>query len=344
MTTIAACVPGIKKTFDRFNHPVDYSDVLPQLETQFDRFTRGTLPYATIELPNSKPFPVYMPFHWAPVGIARLFSVDIRWVGVLFLMLTAGLLGWTSGRRPTNIVFALAVLIFPAIVIQAYIHWGHIDIPVTYETVIASFYLVLGIGLYKRSLPLIITGICLCLLSRYTIVFWIPLFFILLYNQLGKRITLTSAAVIAAAMLLFYILPFLARDPSIFLTGLRYHNDAAAFEWKYGAWTFENGTYFAPHFNAVLEGPVAHKVMITRIFQAMAMLVLFAGGLLLYRKLKRRIHWLDFSLGMLYLFLFVFYAVSPLTYRYYHITSLMLAALLCIRAASSFNNPARGAA
>ena len=60
--------------------PDQWSDVIPQVQTLFDRFIRGEFPYKPINIAIGSYVlqPIYMPFQWLPVGIGLLFGIDLR--------------------------------------------------------------------------------------------------------------------------------------------------------------------------------------------------------------------------------------------------------------------------
>jgi len=330
-TAILACFPMMRELFHRFNNPGELSDVLPQLEFQFDRFRHGEMPYQKMDLPHSKPFPVYMPFHWLPVFLTYISGINLRWSGMFLLVAIVGLYAAAVATRKSYLLLNVLVILLPASVLVAYAHWGDIDLAVSLETTIAAFYLLLGIGLFQRNRYLTLAGIICCLLSRYTLVFWLPGFLLLFYWNKGYQKAILMVSAIVVSVFVCYVFPFLLKDPSIFLTGLKYHNGAAEFEWEYGAWSFETGIYFAPHINALVKGSFAHKVLVARICQGAAMLILISGGIWFYRTVRSKVNFYDFSLGMLYFIIVCFYMIGPLTYRYYMITPLMLSPLLCAR-------------
>jgi hypothetical protein len=205
---------------------------------------------------------------------------------------------------------------------------------VSFELIIAAYYLVLAAGLYARNITLVLLGLIFCLLSRYTLVFWLPLFAWMAWHALPRRQNYLIWASVAIAVTAVYLIPFLLKDPGILKSGLAYHNQAAVDEWKgYGdpavSWSFERGIYFAPHLKAIFSGAMEQRVFGARVVQGSLMLLLTAAGMAFFRKWRARIDWNHFSLAFLYLFVCVFYFFGPLTYRYYLIVMFALSAVLC---------------
>jgi hypothetical protein len=180
----------------------------------------------------------------------------------------------------------------------------------------------------------------LCLLSRYTLVFWLPFFAILLWQNTSFRQNTSVWISVAASALLLYFFPFFMKDPTILAKGIAYHNGAAIDEWRgYGdppvSWTMEQGIHFARHLKMATSGGAKHQVFVARAVQAATMLLLLFAGLWGWRRWRERIHFLDFSLLMLYLFVLFFYFFGPLTYRYYLIVPMMISAVICGRVLAS---------
>ncbi len=202
--------------------------------------------------------------------------------------------------------------------------------------VIGAYYLILATGLLTKRLWLITLGIILCLLSRYTLLFWLPLFAIILFLEKGWKKSLLVWGTVAACFFLLYVIPFYSKDPSALNKSLSYYVAATVSEWTgYGdppvSWTHERGISFAAHMKAVFTGDMANRVKWARIVQGIVMLLLFVCGWLAYRRWRHRIDFYTFSLIALYCFMVGYYFFAPLTYRYYLFSFLVVSALLCAK-------------
>ncbi len=308
-----------------------YSDVIPQLDALYDRFSRGEQPYYPLPLAGYSPFPVYMPLHWLPIGIARFLNMDLRVFGMLILCVGIMIYGYTFIKRLNTTWGKILAVILPICALLGFYIFRTLDLILNFETPIAAYYLILALGLSRRNILLITVGLILCILSRYTLVFWIPLFAILLWINIPRKQSLMVWATVAMAILFIYIIPFYLRAPSALLSGIKYHNGAAVGEWSYVSGTFDLGIYFAPHMKAIFGGTMEHRVFCARIVQASVMLFLLFGGLWAYYRLRLKVNFYDFSLGMLYLVLLCFYTIGPLTYRYYLISLFFVGIILCAK-------------
>jgi TM2 domain-containing membrane protein YozV len=324
----------LRKIFVKFSDPVQISDVIPQLVALSERFFHGEFPYAPVQFSNYQAIPVYMPLHWLPIGLASLFHIDMRWIGFGFLAIVCAIYGWYMASQPGSAWIRWVALLLPSVPLWAFILWGPGDIAVSFELIIAAYYFLLTIGLLSRNYSMITLGIILCVLSRYTIVFWIPWFAIILFIESGWKKSLWIWGTVAMSIVILYIIPFYSKDPSFLGQQLTYYKNATWGDWTCCgenpiSWTQEQGISFAPHMRALFGGDMAHRIYLTRVVMGIVLLLTFAGGLFAYTRWRKRIDFLTFSLVGLYVFIADYYFFGPLTYRYYLLPFLVLSAVLC---------------
>jgi hypothetical protein len=335
LITILLSYEELRKIFVHYNNPIEASDVIPQLSTLYERFSRGEFPYSPIHFATYDLMPIYMPLHWLPAGLATPLHLDIRWIGVIFLALSVAWYGWFMAVQPGRVGLRIMALVLPSLSLWAFIHWGAGDLGITYEIIIAAYYLVLSFGLFARKYWLVTIGIILCLLSRYTLLFWLPLFAFIYLKEKGLKKSLVLWGSVVAAIVLLFILPFYIKDPAFMSRGLSYYTIATVGDWigccadPPVSWTQENGISFAIHMKALFSGDMAHRVASNRIVLGIVLLLTFAGSLMGYLRWRHRIDPFTYSLVTLYTFICVYFLFCPLTYRYYLLPFLMVSAVLC---------------
>jgi hypothetical protein len=332
--SILAATGILNSLFKEFADPHSVSDVLLSVETLYDRFVAGVYPYQPLEQYAWHPFPPYLPLYWLPVSISRLLHIDVRWTGVIILALATGIYGIYCWASPNNSAKKILILILPLIALLAYTTWAKADIAVSFEFIIGAYYLLVATGLALRNLPLIILGIICCLLSRFTLIFWLPLFGILLWQNVPYKKVLISFVAICAAVLFIYIIPFYIKDPTAFGKALAYYKGCAVSEWEgmgreHFSWTFTTGIHFAPYFRSILKGTMEQRVSAMQLIQLILMLIIALTGILLYRKLHNKINFYDFCLPMLNLTMLFYFMTAPLVFKYYYFALLMTSAVLC---------------
>lgn len=334
LLSISALYSIFRKGFDEFADYRNMSDVITQLETLYDRFANGVFPYYPLEFYAWHPYPVYMPLNWFPVGLAKLLHCDVRWIGVLFLAIAASIWGGYSFRAQQNVLVKIAALLLPAIAMLAFLHWNSISISVSYEVLIAAYYLVLATGLASKNLPLTVIGIIACILSRYTMVFWLPVFLYMLWLNAPKKTNFIVWGSVVLSVLLLYAIPFYFKDPSILTKGLAYHNHCYVDAWDglgnpEQSTAFDEGLNFSWFIREYTSGAMGHRVAIGRTIQLIIQLLVILSGIFLYRKWKNKVSFYDFGLLVLFVQMLLFFMFSPQTYMYYYLPFMMVSAVLC---------------
>lgn len=323
----------LRKIWEQFPDPGKISDVLPQLEALPQRFFAGEYPYQVVKLPTHEPFPVYMPLHWLPIQISNILHIDTRWSGIILLMLAVGVAGYWLSKLHSLASWRItlpAMLLF-ALPLWGFVLWGKVDIAVSLEGVVAAWYVLLAAGLASRNHVLIATGITGALLSRYTLLFWIPLFAILMWLHLPKKYSYGIWGSVAAAILLLFIVPFWMKDPSVVSKIAAYYRDASVGSWvRPDEYTFRDALSLNIHLRQWLPGTPEENLKYSRLPQVGVQLIMVALGLYYYQKKWR--HTMDvytFSLLALSIMPMVFYIFSPMLFKYYMLMPLCVSALVC---------------
>ena len=268
-----------------------------------------------------------------PLGISDALNIDTRWTGIIILTLAVGGFGAICWRTNATLAAKILVTLLPAIALLGFLQFARADMGVSFEFIIGGFYLILSTGLLGKNLTLIVIGIICCLLSRFTVVFWLPLFAILAWNNVSRKHFFISLGVIITAITFIYVIPFHLKDTTAFAKALEYYKGCAIYEWigmgrEHYSWTFTTGIHFAPYFRSVLRGTMEERVSTMQLIQLLLMLGLVIIGLVIYSKWKNRINYFDFCLPMLYIILLIYFMTAPLVFKYYYFTLMMVAAVL----------------
>lgn len=319
----------LRKLFRKFPLPTPNSDIFQQLDALYDRFALGVFPYSPVESVSYKPYPVYMPMHWLPVGISRYLHLDTRWSGYFIFALVVGLFSYYVGRQSMHWLLKIFIISLPSIVNWLFILLGGEDLIVSYEILIMAYYLVLATGLIFKNNFLLILGLILCLLSRYTLIFWTPLLAIIFFIHFPIKKNMVYLLAVISAFIFIYVFPFLIKDPTIFEKGIHYHNGCCVSEIDNGFYTAFNGIHFAYLLHLIPTKNTEASVFLMRCVQAVSLLCLLGLSLFTYFKRKPPIDPYVHLLRYLYLFVLVFFCFSPLTYRYYLSVLLILFVAVC---------------
>lgn len=212
------------------------SDVIPQIEMLVKRQQQGIFPYTVITEWGYNFFPTYLPFTWWPFHITEFMMVDYRyvvfgsWLLVLFIF-SKQLEEDNNADRSDLFLFLLLQLLF-----WGYLFASDLSLMRTVELMIGSYYAYFLFSLEKRKWWMIGGTLLLCVLSRYSIVLWLPFLVLLLAKKDGVPSVFKWIGVVATGVGVLYVFPFLIKDFSIFLRGVQTYTIAGIAEWKGQSW------------------------------------------------------------------------------------------------------------
>ena len=323
----------LRKIWVKFPDPGKSSDVLPQLKGQCELFFTGQFPYQPIVLPTHQPFPVYMPLHWAPIQISHALHIDIRWSGLILLLIAIGVAGyWLRKTHPNaSQKHTLTAMLLFAMPVWGFVQWAKIDIALSLESVVATWYLLLAVGLASKNHILITVGIIGALLSRYTLLFWLPLFAALLWLYAPRKYSYWIWGPVTTAVLLLFVVPFWMKDPTILSQMSNHYNMCSDATWKVpDEFTFLDGISLNMHLRNWLPGTAEQNLPYAHYPQMGVQLLLVLFGLYYYRKKwHQTMDIYTFSLVALSIMPILFYSFSPMLFKYYMLTPLYVSAVLC---------------
>ncbi len=219
----------ILQEFPDIHHNATHSDIIPQVHTLVSRFINGEFPYHTIREWGYDLNPTYLTLTWLPFVIPFQLSLDFRIFAILIFLFA---LWYFNVKKSDNwLSTLLSIGFFFYLLWQLMLHESNV-IGVTIETMIAGFYLLFMTTWQSKSWLFIGAGLVLCLLSRYSLVIWVPLFLYYLGSFFSKKVMIRSFLVVIAGVILLYLLPFMTKDHRIFQKGLKHHKIAALGAWK----------------------------------------------------------------------------------------------------------------
>ena len=326
----------LRKIWVTYPLPTPNSDVIQQLQYQCSRFAHHQQPYHPYPDFSWHPFPVYMPLHWMPIGLGQLFDFDVRWSAYLVFVVCTLIYTYqvSAINRPLLIRFLMALL--PVAVLWYHILFLPDDLAVSPEMLIGGYYLLVAGALLTRNHWLLSVGIACCLLSRFTLFFWLPLLAVVYWKEYGFKKLMRLAAIPTVALLALYVVPFLLKDPGIFMQGIAYHNGCAINDFTPvsaeipAGWNATYGVSGLIYFNAWFPEGGLEAVSHTRALQGGIMLFLNLIGIVLAWRWKKASAE-DILLLFLFVIVFCFFWFSPMTFRYYFFTVFILMAVLLAR-------------
>ena len=315
---------------------VDKSDIIPQITTLVKRFQGYEQPYYPIPYPGYQLFPTYLPLQWMPYILTEWLHKDYRWIPVAGLWLSS--LYFFIKTRDASGPLALRVLlpVWPLIAWYAIVMQDNDMFKLTVEALIAGYYLFVAASIRGRIVWPLAVGIAVCLLSRYSIIFWVPLCLGCYYLAGERKKALIIAGTTVAMFIIFYWLPFLRKDPMLFFKGYQYHTAAAYGEWLNdlqnlkGKFYLYNGLGFTAWALKLLPGDLKQVLSIYQKVHIMLCITTVAGLFYYYRKNRAMVNTNTFLLFALKIYLAVFYAFIQIPYKYLYIVPVIISSALLI--------------
>lgn len=294
------------------------SDIIPLLNKMVVSFMNGEYPYKTFNDFGYDFSPTYLPTHWMPFILAEKLHLDYRIMATIVLFFCLMPLFYSVIKSPLKFIEKLFIIIIPFISIDAIILTDSMSIAVAVEQMIMGYYILLCTLMVNQSNPLMRGGaILLCLLSRFSLLFWLPLYLLNVAIFEGKDNMVKSLILIFTGIIVIYILPFMSIDGSIFLKAQNHYSAATIGEWsRPNAPHIHNGLGLAVYFLYYIGDTIEHKIQLlqlTNFLLCISIIGLFSAFLI---RNKQRIDHRIFNIASLKISLTIFYSFIQIPYSY----------------------------
>ncbi|HKC36255.1 MAG TPA: hypothetical protein VKB95_09340, partial [Chitinophagaceae bacterium] len=210
----------------------------------------------------------------------------------------------------------------------------------TAELMIVAYYLILCTGIINKNKYLILTGIVSCLLSRYSLVLWLPAY-LLLFWQNEKRVKSRQLFWgVLAFIAIFFLFPFFWQNPAAFLgTFKSYSQNVPLYEWSGQYWQAPGdkpyqlfqGLGMACFIYDYVAGSISYKVTLTVIIQiVLSVLAILIPLFWYFRVNRKKMDYPFFSLLLLKFYFCFFYGFIAVPYSYLFITPLFVSLIIVL--------------
>ena len=317
-------VPKLFAKYPFEGYSLSFSDVLPTVVIFIDRFKAGIFPYDWIHDWGYSLFPTYFPLKWFPFLLPDYLNVDLRYLPLWVYTISTVIFQWKIFKSPMNDLVKVLIALLPFLPVFYCYKFEPMHFGVTFEYLMAGYYMLFCFAVLSRNILWIALGLLLCLLSRYSLVLWTPLFFFILMIKKGFKPAFICGCMVLAGILLFYLIPFISQDPQMFSKAMETYKNAALGEWRGQHWNagvmdqgqLFNGTGFASWVYAFSEGSPEDKLAF---MQKLHLIISF--GVVLFMTLIfwfKRHEWdlRYFAIGSLKIYLAFFYAFLQVPYYY----------------------------
>lgn len=315
----------LQKIIVAFPIQIERSDIIPALQVYVARFLAGEKIYTPFHELGYTGTPGYMPLQWLPYVPAQVLGLDYRWLAFGVLLLGMGAYTFRLLRQEKDLIPLLGKAALPALLLWAILVTDPSTLGLTVETLVYGYYLLLMASLFGRSPAWQILGLLLCLLSRYALVLWVPLYLLLLYFLGQRRQALLVAGGVAAGVLLLYVLPFLLQDWGMFLRVQQEYTQLAVGEWMHLETAAETGDKpyhlfkglgAAAWFYTWGKGTLAERVLLLKQFHFFFSALAVVGAGIFYFRSQVKIDYRLFALISLKIYLATFYHFIQVPYLY----------------------------
>jgi len=327
----------LRKFFDNYPIGPSYSDIIPLIHRMNYMFMHGLKIYKSFSDFGYTAFPTYLPAMWMPFLIADKLQLDYRTWSYIVL---CGILLLCAMLIPAKNKNRIWLLLFPFAIFLLYVWYQPSAFGWTVEPMIAGFYLFLLLGIYLQNTWIMGFALLLCLLSRYAILLWVPVLFILLFFYGSKKLSIYTLIILLTGMLVIFVIPILLSYPRILEASYSQYTVAALGEWNGQPWQkagdlpfqLSQGYGFAIYFYQWGRGDIIQRLKLAQTAHLIIAVILPLVTILWWYRLEKnkrlRLNW--FLVFSLKLYLVFFFAFIQVPYAYLFFTPLLVSSLITI--------------
>lgn len=331
------CNGKMREVISNYLIQISSSDIIPALSIYTKRFLNHEQVYTpfTNEL-GYFALPTYLPATWLPYLLPEWLRFDYRWMSSLLLLLGFGAYVAVVARLRKSARYTFLLTFLPFAFTYAIIRTDASIFGFTVESMIVGYYFLLVAGILLRSWPLQVLGLLLCLLSRFSLAIWLPLYFLLVFFQESKQRAFLTAGAVLAGVLALYIVPFMSQDWGLFFRVQAAYTDVAVGEWRHLndqglPYHLYNGVGLGNFFYRFADGELVDRIRLLKtVHVALLLLLTTAAGVIYWRQRLLRTDYRIYAVLVLKLYLITFYAFLQVPYSYLASVGMFLSLFLLL--------------
>ena len=308
------------------------SDVIPSIELYVKRLLSGDKVYTILHFPGWDVAPTYLTMMWLPYIIPEILGMDYRAFSFVIFVVFILFMFFISVKKYYNQISTDIVFIFAAIMLYLLLKNDISVFSQSLELTMSVFYMILALTIMERNTLVVALGILLCLLSRYSLSFWLISYVLIILVSRGWKDFLKVNMYILLGVLILFI-PFIIDNLKILIEGFEHYNKAAIGEWQVHSWQNPNdepyqlsrGFGFAIYFYKLASGEVVERL---KVLQKSHFIISFLSGIFVFilyyfnrKKIKNIKLYLIFGLKF---FIMVFLIFIQVPYSYLFVVPLFL--------------------
>ncbi len=332
------------------NYPINVneSDIIPFIDEIFvKRFMNNEVVYAPYTGFNYGTFtPGYLPLHWFPFVISNVLNINYQWMVVIVFLLACALYTWVLFKNIQQKKWLLINCALPFVLLFTIYYKNGKTAVQCIEIMIMGYYLILATLLFSSNSIVKSIGLILPFLSRYSFLFWLPVYFYNLLRSNFKKFLLVSIF-LGIMILLFFIIPFVLPIPEMLKTFNANYTTSILGEWKGQSWQAPTdrpfqlfqGIGLASWFYQFGSGTLIERIELNKnalfLFSITASLLI----ILFRSKIRKTVGSNLFSLLALKFMLTIFYAFIMVPYDYLNWVPLVISIVILSRINHQFITP-----
>ncbi|MEN9612166.1 MAG: hypothetical protein RLZZ628_2980 [Bacteroidota bacterium] len=307
-----------KAVFRTIPVEVKYSDIIPLLQKMVSNFLTGKEVYKNFNDFGYDLFPTYLPAQWMPFLIAEKWKTDYRMTATIILLCALAYFFYKIIQSNLSFIQKILLILLSCGFIDTFLWSDGFTIAVSIEQMIMGYYILLCTVLATSKNPFLRGAtIALCLLSRFSFLFWLPMYLFCVFLSEGKKPFLKIMVPILMAVLILYV-PHLLKDPYIFLKAQKAYSGAAVGEWSRADAPphLVNGLGLATHFKFLLGGTTEIKIKILQLTNVLLSVGVSSLLALFFIKNRFQLNMPIFNIASLKILMTIFYALIQVPYSY----------------------------
>lgn len=315
---------GLLRIYQVFLVDKKYSDIIPTIQIMCNRLFNGNPIYVKIEDFGYYLPPTYLPMMWLPYTIAAYFHFDFRWIafGIFLFCITTVILLFTSKKNKNSFFIMLYLFFFYSLIENKSDILGW-----TVEVMNGAFYTFLAIAIFSNKKYFIAIALAVCLLSRYALVFFVPV--LLLVEWYKNNLKFTINIMVVSGVIVCVLMLLLVQNNWLDLyDGFKYYAISGLGEWNHlndKGLPFHicNGNGFAAWTYFFKSGTIEDKFSFARQLQFVMVIAVSLMLMLVYYFIKQKISHIIYLLAAFKIYLAFFYGFIQVAYTYLFIVPLM---------------------
>lgn len=317
---------GLVGIYREFKINAGVSDVIPAIQVMCKRFVNGEEVYQYIDNFGYQMAPSYLPMVWLPYIPAEMLHADYRYT-MVFIWTVVSILLLLTGFKKNNFIKNSVGVLLAGFFLFSIIDKEPAALGWTPELVNASFYVLLLIGILSNNRYLKSLVIVLCLLSRYSIVLFLPVIFLIEWKEKGWKENLLLLCC-TSILLLSILLPLGKHHWKDLYQGYEHYSISGIAEWKHLRpnglpWHILNGNGFAAWMYTFKSGSIEERFFLMQKIHLVLVTTTVIVLLLVYFFQKTTIDYKWYTVCAIKIYLTVFYSFIQVPYTYLFLVPVM---------------------